>query len=69
VLTAYAPYFTVRAPFDDRRARRLLEPQGVSAPAIDGSFERLMAFARATRWGRLPLSRPEAARAVAERAA
>ncbi|MCW3050749.1 MAG: Male sterility domain protein [Solirubrobacterales bacterium] len=69
VLTAYAPYFTVRAPFDDRRARRLLEPQGVSAPAIDGYFERLMAFARATRWGRLPLSRPEAARALAERAA
>jgi thioester reductase-like protein len=69
VLAAYAPYFTVRAAFDDRRARRLLEPAGLRAPGIETYFERLIGFARATRWGRLPMSRPGAARSLAETAA
>jgi thioester reductase-like protein len=57
----YVPYFDVETRFDDARARALLEPAGLRAPALHEYFDTLMAYARGTRWGKRPLSR-EAAR-------
>ena len=67
-LAAYAPYLTVRARFDDKRARALLDQVDLRARALPSYFGQLVQFARATRWGRLPLSRPAAER-FAEQAA
>ncbi|MBX5441739.1 MAG: SDR family oxidoreductase [Solirubrobacteraceae bacterium] len=62
---ALVPYFDVRTQFDDARARRLLEPAGLSAAPLDALFERLMDYAEATRWGRRPTTREAARRAAA----
>jgi thioester reductase-like protein len=63
----YFPYLSVRSRFDDRRARRALEPAGLRPPAIRDYFRRLMDFATAARWGKQPIDRPAAARAVGRR--
>jgi long-chain acyl-CoA synthetase len=60
----YFPYLTVQSRFDDRRARRALEPAGLRPPAIHEYFRRLMDFATAARWGKRPIDRPAAARAA-----
>jgi hypothetical protein len=57
-----APYLAVRAVFDDSRARELLSDLGLHAPPIDVYFDRLLAYAEDTRWGRAPTSREEARR-------
>jgi thioester reductase-like protein len=57
----YFPYFAMRQHFDDARARALLEPMGIEPTPLRDYFHRLMAFARAARWGRIPLGRGEAA--------
>jgi thioester reductase-like protein len=57
----YFPYFAMRLRFDDARARALLEPMGVVAPALPDYYERLIEFARHARWGRRPLDRGTAA--------
>ena len=61
---ALFPYFTMRVRFDDRRARSRLERAGIRAPALESYFDRLLAFAVASRWGRSEMSRAEARRAV-----
>jgi nucleoside-diphosphate-sugar epimerase len=57
-----APYLSVRTVFDDARARAALERTGLRTPPIDDYFERLLAYAEDTRWGREPLSRAAARR-------
>ncbi|MDX6666296.1 MAG: hypothetical protein QOG68_2502 [Solirubrobacteraceae bacterium] len=52
----FAPYFDVQVAFDDRRARDV-----ATAPAPADYLPAILAYARATRWGKRPLSR-EAAR-------
>jgi nucleoside-diphosphate-sugar epimerase len=60
----FFPYLTVQSRFDDRRARRALDPAGLRPPAIHEYFRRLMDFATAARWGKRPIDRPAAARAA-----
>jgi thioester reductase-like protein len=64
---ALVPYFDVRTSFDDTEARALLEPHGIRAQPLDALFERLMDYAEATRWGRVPTTREAAAVARLER--
>jgi hypothetical protein len=47
--------------YDDARARALLEPMGIAAPRLAEYYERIIEFARAARWGKLPLDRAAAA--------
>ncbi|UGS37444.1 SDR family oxidoreductase [Capillimicrobium parvum] len=63
---ALVPYFDVRTTFDDRQARELLEAQGIVAAPLDALFERLMDYAEATRWGRVPALREDAGAIGAE---
>src|SRR5206468_4988398 len=65
----YFPYLAVQSRFDDRRARRALEPAGLRPPAIRDYFRRLMDFATVAGWGKRPIDRPAAARAVVRRSA
>jgi len=54
----YFPYFASRVRFDARRARCRLAAAGVdSPPPLRDYFGRLVAFARAARWGRAQLPR------------
>jgi thioester reductase-like protein len=61
----YLPYLDVETSFDDRRARAALAPAGISAPAPEGYFDRLMAYAVRARWGRRPQTREQALAAAA----
>ncbi len=58
------PYFTMGVRFDDRRARSRLEPAGITAPAPETYFDRLLGFAVASGWGRNRISRAEALRSA-----
>jgi thioester reductase-like protein len=62
---ALVPYFDVKTQFDDSGARALLEPAGLSSAPLDALFERLMDYAEATRWGRVPTTRETALRRAA----
>jgi thioester reductase-like protein len=53
----YFPYFTVETVFDDTRARAALAPMGVRRAPLDTYFDRLVAFATRTRWGREAITR------------
>jgi long-chain acyl-CoA synthetase len=53
----YFPYFAIRARYDDRRARRRLEPAGISATPIEGYFDRLAGYAVRSRWGHVAIPR------------
>lgn len=64
---ALVPYFDVKTQFDDTQARALLEPVGLSSAPLDALFERLMDYAEATRWGRVPTTRETALRQVGQR--
>lgn len=64
---ALVPYFDVRTHFDDTAARAELEPVGLSSRPLDALFERLMDYAEATRWGRVPTTRETAVRQAGER--
>ncbi len=57
----YFPYFSMRLRFDDARSRALLEPMGIAPAPLGDYFGRLIAFARAARWGRQPMDRAAAA--------
>jgi thioester reductase-like protein len=59
---ALVPYFDVRTTFDDANARAVLEPAGLSATPLDALFGRIIDYAEATRWGRVPTTREAAAR-------
>ncbi len=58
----YFPYFCIETRYDDRRARDRLEPVGIRVTPVEGYFDRLARFARATRWGKAPVSRAESSR-------
>jgi thioester reductase-like protein len=57
---AYLPYFDVRCSFDDSRAHEIVQAAGVAAPEPGDFFERLIAYARETAWGKRPISRQAA---------
>jgi thioester reductase-like protein len=58
----FLPYFSMRQRFDDSGARRALEPLEVRASPLSSYFERLLEFAVASEWGRIPISRADARR-------
>jgi thioester reductase-like protein len=62
----YLPYFDVEASFDDRRARRTLEPEGIRAPPIQSYFSTIVDYAQRAHWGKRPSTREAAHRATAE---
>ena len=53
----YFPYLTMSSRFDDREARRVLEPAGLRPPPIREYFDRLMDFATAAKWGKRRIDR------------
>ena len=55
----YFPYFSNGTVFDDRGARELLEPAGISPSPLSAYLERLLDFATDSRWGKRPISRVE----------
>jgi thioester reductase-like protein len=55
--SAYLPYFDVHTRFDDRRAVELLEPAGIVMDELQSYFQPILAYARAARWGKTPLTR------------
>jgi thioester reductase-like protein len=61
----YFPYFDMDMVFDDSRARALLGSAGIQCPHLTDYFPRLIEYAQATRWGKTPLTREEAAAAHA----
>jgi hypothetical protein len=60
----FFPYFDVRARFDTSAATEALEPAGIRVPPLPGYFDTLVHFARATQWGRKPLTRVQARAAL-----
>jgi thioester reductase-like protein len=54
---AYFPYFSVRAEFDDARARAALRPAGISVTPLRDYMDRLLDFATRSRWGKRPITR------------
>jgi long-chain acyl-CoA synthetase len=64
---ALVPYFDVKTQFDDTHARALMEPAGLRSAPLDALFERLMDYAEATRWGRVPTTRETALRQAGQR--
>ena len=63
----YFPYFSARVRYDDRRARRRLEPAGIEVTPVERYFDRLADFATKSRWGRLAVTRSQAQQQVAGR--
>ncbi|HET6549030.1 MAG TPA: SDR family oxidoreductase [Solirubrobacter sp.] len=61
----YFPYFDMDMVFDDSHARELFGPAGIACPHLSDYFPRLIEYAQTTRWGKSPLTREEAASAVA----
>ena len=55
----YLPYFGMKVDFDDRRAQARLGA-ALRSPAMAEYFDRLVAFAQASRWGKRRVSRQEA---------
>jgi thioester reductase-like protein len=58
----FLPYFSMRQTFDDSAARGALEALEVRASPLPSYFERLLEFAVASEWGRIPISRADARR-------
>ena len=57
----YAPYFGIEASLDDRRARALLAPLGLTVPPLRDYFPTLIAYAERARWGKRQVTREAAA--------
>lgn len=53
----FVPYFDVRCRFTDAHARALLEAAGVQKPDPGDYLGQLIAYARATGWGKRPTTR------------
>jgi hypothetical protein len=64
----FFPYFSLDRTYADGRARASLDPAGIRVPPIESYFDRLLDYAAAANWGRVPVSRAEASRRVAGRA-
>jgi hypothetical protein len=47
----FFPYFALGVRFDDRWARSILEPAGISAEPLHGYFGNLMDYAEHAAWG------------------
>jgi len=58
--SAYFPYFSVDATFDDTFTRSRLEPAGISSSPLHDYLGRLLDFATRARWGKRPIARAEA---------
>jgi thioester reductase-like protein len=58
--SAYFPYFSVDATFEDAFTRARLEPAGISASPLREYLGRLLDFATRARWGKRPIARAEA---------
>jgi thioester reductase-like protein len=56
----FVPYFDVRCRFGDERASELLARAGVTRPDPRDYLGRLIAYARASAWGKRPISRQAA---------
>jgi thioester reductase-like protein len=56
----YFPYFSMEGTFDDREARELLEPDGITAAPLRDYMDRLLDFATRSRWGKRPITRVDA---------
>jgi thioester reductase-like protein len=57
----FFPYFTAGVRYDDRRARVALRGRGIAQTPLRSYFDRLLAFALASGWGRRPIPRVRAA--------
>lgn len=57
----YFPYFSIDTVFEQTITRARLEPLGISASPLREYLERLLDFATASRWGKRPISRVDAA--------
>jgi thioester reductase-like protein len=58
----YFPYFSARVRYDDRRARRRLQPAGIEVTPVERYVDRLADFATKSRWGRVAVTRAQAQR-------
>jgi thioester reductase-like protein len=58
--SAYFPYFSIGAVFDDEATRARLEPAGIAVSPLREYLERLLDFATRSRWGKRPIARVEA---------
>jgi thioester reductase-like protein len=65
---SFVPYFDVRCRFGDQRARELLARAGVVRPDPQDYLARLIAYARASAWGKRGVTREAAFSAVDGRA-
>jgi thioester reductase-like protein len=65
---SFVPYFDVRCRFGDERARELLARVGVVRPDPQDYLARLIAYARASAWGKRAMTRQGAFSAVDGRA-
>jgi thioester reductase-like protein len=65
---SFVPYFDVRCRFGDERARELLACAGVVRPDPQDYLARLIAYARASAWGKRAMTRQGAFSAVDGRA-
>ena len=61
--SVFFPYFAMDVTYQNDRARKRLEPAGITAPPIESYFDRLLDFAQAAEWGRRPVTRAQAAAA------
>ena len=57
---SFVPYFDVRCRFGDQRARELLAREGVTRPDPQDYLARLIAYARASAWGKRGMTRERA---------
>jgi thioester reductase-like protein len=60
----FFPYFAADVRYDDRCARAVLHGTGINQTPLRSYFDRLAAFALASAWGRRPITRAGATRAV-----
>jgi thioester reductase-like protein len=65
----FFPYFAMAVAYDNRRARSLLDPAGITPSPLRSYFDRLVEFALAADWGRRPMSRASAASRIGQHAA
>jgi hypothetical protein len=54
----FLPYFDARVRYDNAKTAEALRPFGIEVPRLGDYFDRLMAFATETQWGRKRLTRP-----------
>ncbi len=59
--SVFFPYFTASVRYDDRRARAVLHGTGIAQTPLHTYFDRLVAFALASGWGRTQIPRSRAA--------